>query len=131
MFAVYAACGPDRADRLLAVVRGELLRAADSGFSEEEVARVKAQLKMGLLAGFESSGARAEQLARQILIHGRPLTTQALIEKVEAVTPADARAVVERLVASPVSLATVGPILHVARFDSLTAKFTLASSEAA
>jgi predicted Zn-dependent peptidase len=131
MLAVYAACGPDRADQLLAVVRDELLRAADGGFSEEEVGRVKAQLKMGLLAGLESSGARTEQLARQILIHGRPLSTQELIEKVEGVTPANAQAVAERLLASPVSLATVGPILHVARFDSLAAKFTLASSQAA
>ena len=32
---------------------------------------------------------------------------------------------------TPVSLATVGPIVHVARFDSLAAKFTLASSQAA
>jgi predicted Zn-dependent peptidase len=131
MFAVYAACGPDRADQLLAVVRDELLRAADSGFSEEEVGRVKAQLKMGLLAGLESGSARAEQLARQILIHGRPLTTAELIEKVEGVTLADVQRIAERLLVSPISLATVGPILHVARFDSLAAKFTLASSQAA
>ena len=131
MFAVYAACGPDRAAQLLGVVRDELLRAADRGFSEEEVGRVKAQLKMGLLAGLESGGARAEQLARQILIHGRPLTTQELIDKVEGVTPADSQRMAEQLLASPVSLATVGPIVHVARFDSLAAKFTLASSQAA
>ena len=131
MFAIYAACGPDRAAELLAVLRDELRRAAESGFSEEEVGRVKAQLKMGLLAGLESSGARAEQLARQILIHGRPLTTQELIDKVEGVTPADARAIAERLLVSPVSLATVGPIVHVARFDNLAAKFTLASNQAA
>jgi predicted Zn-dependent peptidase len=131
MFAVYAACGPDRADQLLAVVRDELLRAADRGFSEDEVGRVKAQLKMGLLAGLESSGARSEQLARQILIHGRPLTTEELIERVESVTPQDAQRIIQRLFTSPVSLATVGPIVHVARFDSLAAKFTLASTEAA
>ena len=131
MFAVYAACGPDRAAQLLAVVRDELKRAADRGFSEEEVGRVKAQLKMGLLAGLESGGARAEQLARQILIHGRPLTTQELIDKVEAVTPADAQRMAEGLLVSPVSLATVGSIVHVARFDTLAAKFTLASSQAA
>ena len=131
MFAIYAACGPDRAAELLAVVRDELSRAADSGFSEEEVGRVKAQLKMGLLAGLESSGARTEQLARQILIHGRPLTTQELIDKVEAVTQADVQRMAGSLLASPVSLATVGPILHIARFDNLAAKFTHVPSEAA
>jgi predicted Zn-dependent peptidase len=131
MFAVYAACGPDRADQLLAVVHAELMRAAESGFSEEEVGRVKAQLKMALFAGLESSAARSEQLARQILVHGRPLPTVELIQEVESVTAADAQRIASQVLASPVSLATVGPIVHVARFDSLAAKFTHASSEAA
>jgi predicted Zn-dependent peptidase len=131
MFAIYAACGPDRADQLLGVVRDELMRAADRGFSVDEVGRVKAQLKMGLLAGLESGGARAEQLARHILIHGRPLSTEELIERVESVTPADVQRQAEGLMASPISLASVGPILHVARFDRLAAKFTIAPSEAA
>lgn len=131
MFAIYAACAPDRADQLLAVIRDELRRAADSGFSEDEIKRVKAQLKMGLLAGLESGSARAEQLARHILVHGRLLTTGELVEKVESVTPAHVQRMAERLLQSPISLATVGPILHVARFESLAAKFTLASSQAA
>ena len=131
MFAIYAACGPDRADQLLAVIRDELLRAADSGFSEDEIGRVRAQVKMGLLAGLESGSSRAEQLARHVLIHGRPLSTEELIERVESVTPADVRRQAERLLASPISLATVGPILRVAKFDNLAAKFTVPPSKAA
>jgi predicted Zn-dependent peptidase len=131
MFAVHAAGGPDRAHELIAVIREELLKAAEKGFREDEIARVKAQLKMGLLAGLESSSARAEQLARQVLIHGRPLTTTELIEKVEQVQASDLQALVAAVLASPVSLATVGPILHVARFDRVAEKFTIPSSQAA
>jgi predicted Zn-dependent peptidase len=86
---------------------------------------------MGLLAGLESSSARAEQLARQILIYGRPLSTAELIQKVEQVQVADVQALVAALLASPVSLATVGPILHVARFDRVAEKFKIPSSRAA
>ncbi len=85
MFTIHAAGGPDRAHELFAVIRDELVKAAEEGFRADEIARVKAQLKMGLLTGLESSSARAEQLARQILIHGRPLSTEELIEKVEKV----------------------------------------------
>ncbi len=131
MFAIHAAGGPDRAHELFAVIRDELVKAAEEGFREDEIARVKAQLKMGLLAGLESSSARAEQLARQILIHGRPLSTQELLDKVEEVEASDLQALVERLLASPLSLATVGPILHVARFDAVAEKFTVPSSKAA
>ncbi|HEX2449257.1 MAG TPA: pitrilysin family protein [Methyloceanibacter sp.] len=131
MFGIHAAGGPERAHELFGVIRDELVKAADEGFREEEISRVKAQIKMGLLAGLESSSARAEQLARQILIHGRPLTTEELIEKVEQVQAEDLQALVSRMLASPLSLATVGPILHVARFDRVAERFTVPSSRAA
>ncbi len=131
MFNIHAAGGPDRAHELFAVIRDELVKAAEGGFRADEIARVKAQLKMGLLAGLESSSARSEQLARQILIHGRPLTTDELLEKVERVEAADLQALVVHMLAAPVSLATVGPILHVARFDRVAEKFAIPSSKAA
>jgi predicted Zn-dependent peptidase len=131
MFTIHAAGGPDRAHELIEVIRDELVKAAEKGFRPEEMGRVKAQLKMGLLAGLESSSARAEQLARQILIHGRPLSTEELIERVETVEASDLQALVERMLASPASLATVGPILHVARFDRVAEKFTVPSTKAA
>ncbi|MBC8012692.1 MAG: insulinase family protein [Methyloceanibacter sp.] len=131
MFTIHAAGGPDRAHELITVIRDELVKAAEEGFGPDEIARVKAQLKMGLLAGLESSSARAEQLARQILIHGRPLSSEELIEKVENVEAKDLQALVERMLAAPASLATVGPILHVARFDRVAEKFAVPSTRAA
>ncbi|MGZ8401516.1 MAG: M16 family metallopeptidase [Methyloceanibacter sp.] len=131
MFTIHAAGGPDKAHELFAVIRDELVKAAETGFRPEELARVKAQIKMGLLAGLESSSARAEQLARQVLIHGRPLSTEELIEQVEMVEAQDLQALVARMLASPASLATVGPILHVARFDRVTEKFTVPATKAA
>ena len=131
MFTIHAAGGPDRAHELITVIRDELVKAAEEGFRLDEIARVKAQLKMGLLAGLESSSARAEQLARQILIHGRPLSSEELIEKVENVEAKDLQTLVERMLAAPASLATVGPILHVARFDRVAEKFAVPSTRAA
>jgi len=98
---------------------------------QAEIARVKAQLKMGLLAGLESSSSRAEQIARQILIHGRVLPIPELIERVEGVEIADLQAMVEKVLMSPLSLATVGPILNVARFEAVAGKFTVPASKAA
>lgn len=131
MFAIHAAGAPDRADQLFAVIRTELERAVDQGFDDDEISRVKAQLKMGLLAGLESSSARSEQLARQILIHGRVLPTEELIERVEKVETTDLQSMVERLLVSPLSLATVGPIVNVTRFEAVAEKFTVPESKAA
>jgi predicted Zn-dependent peptidase len=132
MFTIHAATTPDRVADLFGVIRNELENAAEQGVQEKELARVKAQLKMGLLANLESSSARAEQLARHVLVYGRPLATKELLEKVEKVTVADLQRLAQsQLQSKPPSLATVGAILNVASFDAVADKFAFASSQAA
>jgi predicted Zn-dependent peptidase len=131
MFIIHAAGAPEKADELFAVIREELERAAEHGFKQAEIDRVKAQLKMGLLAGLESSSGRAEQLARHVLFYGRILSSQELIERIERVELADMQSMVERILASPLSLATVGPIRNLARFEAVAEKFNVPASEAA
>jgi predicted Zn-dependent peptidase len=91
MFGVYA--GTDAADvrELMQVMVDEIATTAET-LSEVEVARAKAQMKTGLLMALESSGARAEQLARQMLIYGRPMPLEEIVAKVDAVTVESARA---------------------------------------
>ena len=90
-FGLYA--GTDAADvpELMRVVVGEIANAAMS-LTEAEVARAKAQMKASLLMALESSGARAEQLARQMFAWGRPVPLAELVGRIEAVTVASARA---------------------------------------
>jgi predicted Zn-dependent peptidase len=130
-FGVYAATAPERSGELFAVIREEILRAAESGFQAVELERVKAQAKMGLLAGLESSSARVEQLGRHILVYGRPLSKAELIDRIEAVSLDDLQRQAERLLASPLSLATVGPIPNPARFEAIAAQFNIPPGKAA
>jgi predicted Zn-dependent peptidase len=84
-FGIYAGTDDNDAPELMQVVIDQLERAV-STITEEEVARAKAQMKAGLLMALESSSARAEQLARQIMIYGRPLPLSEIVAKIEAVT---------------------------------------------
>lgn len=131
MFIVHAAGAPDKADELFSVIRNELDKAADRGFDPSEVSRVKAQLKMGLLAALESSSARADQLARHSLFCGRVLPTAELIERIEAVDTKDLQALLQKILGSPLSLATVGPVGNLARFEAVADKFTVPACRAA
>ena len=56
----------------------------------------------------ESSGSRAEQMARQILAYGRTLEPAELIERVEAVTGDDIRTLACRIVTGPATVSEVG-----------------------
>jgi predicted Zn-dependent peptidase len=100
MFAVHAATGPQMMERLIDVVTGELRRAAETAPTEAEVARAKTQLKAGLLMGLEGSFSRAEFMARELLLFGRLIDMEKIIERIEAVTPEKVRNVAAGIVSS-------------------------------
>jgi predicted Zn-dependent peptidase len=109
MFGLYA--GTDAADvaELMRVVVDEINTAAET-INEAEVARVKAQMKAGLLMALESSSTRAEQLARQMLNWGRPIPLDELVGRIEAVTVESSRAAGRALVArGRPAIAALGP----------------------
>jgi predicted Zn-dependent peptidase len=89
---VHAATGSDMVGDLMTMVAGEIRDLADQGPSESELQRAKAQIRSSILMSLESSAARAEQLARHVLVHGAPMTAKAMIGRIDAVTTADARA---------------------------------------
>jgi predicted Zn-dependent peptidase len=99
IFSIYAGTDPKDARDLTSVVVDELADVAETA-SEAEIARVKALIKVGLLGVLESSSARADQLARQILAFGRPIPLDEIAAKIDAVTVEDVRAAGRALVGS-------------------------------
>lgn len=91
LFTIYAGTGEDEVEELIPVMCDEVLKVC-AGITEEELARARAQLKAGLLMSLESTSSRCEQAARHLLSHGRILSTEELVSRIEAV---DAAAVVE------------------------------------
>jgi predicted Zn-dependent peptidase len=109
LFGLYAGTDAGDADELMRVVVDEIAGTADT-ISEVEVARAKAQMKASLLMALESSGARAEQLARQMMAYGRPIPLEEIVARVEAVTVESAAAAGRALIArSRPAIAILGP----------------------
>jgi predicted Zn-dependent peptidase len=123
LFGVYAGTGPEESAELVEVVCDELKRAR-AGVEEEEVARARAQLKSGLLMALESSFARCEQLARQMLIYGRPKTSGEIIAAIEAVDAAAVKACMARLLeGSTPTVAALGPARGLPGYEAIGALF--------
>ena len=109
LFSVHAATGAEMLDELTDVLQAELRQITADLPSEREVQRAKAQMKTGLLLSYESSVARAEQMARQLLAFDRLIPADELIERVEQVTPEAVRETAQRIArGSTASLAVVG-----------------------
>lgn len=111
LFGVHAATGSDQMQELVQVILRELEKLADDLVGEAELARAKAQLKSGLLMSLENSGSRVEQLARQMLVFGKPLAVNDLVEKVEAVDKEAVRALAGKIIiGGKPSASAVGPL---------------------
>jgi predicted Zn-dependent peptidase len=109
MFGLYAGTDVIDAPELMRVVVDEIVAAADT-INEAEIARAKAQMKAGMLMALESSGARAEQLARQIIVHGRPMPMDEIVARIDDVTVESTRAAGRALITrSRPAVAALGP----------------------
>jgi predicted Zn-dependent peptidase len=75
------------------------LKSLASGIGAPELDRCKAQLKASLFMARESSMARAEQAAGQMLLFDRLFSTAEIADWVQAVSPEDIRAFGEGLLA--------------------------------
>jgi predicted Zn-dependent peptidase len=121
LFGIYAGTGEVEAENLLELVCDELA-SLPRNLDESEVARARAQLKAGLLMARESTGARCEQLAQQLLIFGRPLSSEEIVARVDAVDGEAVRRVARRIAAGTPTLAAMGPIGRLASVQAVAAR---------
>jgi predicted Zn-dependent peptidase len=109
LFGIQAATSEDDVAELVPVVLDELRKMTD-GVTAAELQRAKAQLRAGLLMTLESPLARAGQIARHILVHGRPLTLEEMVAKVDAVGVDDIAELAANMLDSAPTLAAIGPV---------------------
>jgi predicted Zn-dependent peptidase len=109
LLGVYAGTAAENASRTAEVAARELV-SLTLGIEDAELARCKAQLKASLFMGRESTLARAEQAAGQVLLFDRLFTPAEIAEWVDAVSAADIRAFGTRMLdAKAIAGAVLGP----------------------
>ena len=109
LFGIHAATSEEDIAELMPLITDEF-RKITAGVTEGELRRVKAQLRAGLLMALESPIARAGQIARHILIHGRPLALEEMVERVERVSADQVAALAAAMLEGPPTLAAIGPV---------------------
>jgi predicted Zn-dependent peptidase len=108
--AIYAGTAPERVQETRSVIETELRRLIDDGLPDAELDAAKGHLVGSLAMSLETSASRMRRLGRSELVEGEIPTLDALIARIEGVTAADTRRVIDRVFASPErTLAVVGP----------------------
>jgi predicted Zn-dependent peptidase len=100
VFTIYAGTSPEHLNEVLDLSLAEMRRVVNESVPEEELKLAKDQAVSSILLGLESSSARVSALARQEIIHGRRISTEETIEKIEAATPDDLQRVARKFFTS-------------------------------
>lgn len=108
LFAIYAGTGEHQVDELLPTIKDILIEFPKT-LENTEIERSKAQLKAGTLMSLESTSARCEKLAQHLMIYGRPISPEEVIEKINAVTREDIIRVATQLLEKKTTFAALGP----------------------
>ncbi|MHB1104028.1 MAG: M16 family metallopeptidase [Devosia sp.] len=122
IFGVAASTGENEVTDLLPVVLDELQKATET-ISDEEVIRVRNQIRAGLLMSLESPSSRAGQLARQQILWGRPIPLQETIERINRITTGRVKQIAHQLFATDkFSLAGIGPVAKLPDYQTIAAQ---------
>ena len=113
IFGVHAATEEADIPELIPVVLEEFKKAGQS-INQEELDRARAQINAGLMMSLESPASRAGQIARQILLYGRPISNSELMDRLNALTVDRLSDLAMRLFTENApTIAALGPVSHV------------------
>ena len=116
---IYAATTPARVDAVLDLVDAEIDQLLTDGITANELDVAVGYLEGSLVLGLEDSGSRMSRLGGSLTVRGHVRTLDEQLERYRAVTRDDVHRVAEQVLASPRSLAVVGPLPSGALSDRL------------
>lgn len=118
LFGVHAATGRGDIAKLVPVLLTELQKAGES-IGQDELDRARAQYRAGLVMSAESAASRASQIARQLLLYGRPVPIDELTDRLSALTVDRLTDLAGRLFTTKPTKAAIGPVDKMASFETI------------
>jgi predicted Zn-dependent peptidase len=107
---IYGSVEPDNLHECIATIMREQHAALADGITQDELQRVKEQVKGGILLSLEDTWSVASRNGSHQLRYGRVIPVEQVVAEVEAVTREDVLRVARRVLrADAMHLAVIGP----------------------
>ncbi|KAJ6813728.1 putative mitochondrial-processing peptidase subunit alpha [Iris pallida] len=124
IFGIHATTGSGFASKAVDLAAGELLAVATPGkVDQAELDRAKESTRSAVLMNLESRMIASEDIGRQILTYGERKPIEHFLKAVDEVTLKDIAAISEKIISSPLTLASWGDVSNVPSYDSVSRKF--------
>ena len=121
LFGVHAASSEDGLHDLIPVILEQLYKVSEK-IDQKELDRAREQYRASLVMSQESPSSRAETIARQMLLYGRPIPASETLERLSLLTVDRLTDLAERLfIDSKPTLAAVGAIGPIMSYGDLVA----------
>ncbi|KAG0463928.1 hypothetical protein HPP92_019997 [Vanilla planifolia] len=116
--------GSDFVMKAVDLAARELLTVATPGqVGQVELDRAKQATMSAVLMNLESRMVASEDIGRQILTYGERKPIEHFLKAVYEVTVEDIASLAERIISSPLTMASWGDVLHVPSYESVSRKF--------
>jgi len=118
MWGIYVGCLPSKADDVLSICTSEVEKLVSGGLTDEELERGKGQMRGSIVLGLEDPSSRMSRIGKSELVYPRLEPVEETLDRIEAVTHDDIRAVASEVLGRPKALAVVGPFDDADTFQS-------------
>ncbi|KAG8367310.1 hypothetical protein BUALT_Bualt16G0059000 [Buddleja alternifolia] len=124
LFGIQATTGSDFAINAIDIAVRELIAVATPGEVDKvQLDRAKQSTKSAILMNLESRMVASEDIGKQILTYGERKPVGHFLKAVDEVTAQDIAKTAQKLLSSPLTMASYGDVLHLPNYDSISSRF--------
>uniref|UniRef100_A0A0A0LEX1 Complex III subunit II n=1 Tax=Cucumis sativus TaxID=3659 RepID=A0A0A0LEX1_CUCSA len=124
LFGIKGTTGSDFVPKAFDIAASELLAIATPGKVQQvQLDRAKQSTKSAVLMNLESRVVASEDIARQVLTYGERKPVEHFLKAVDEVTLDSVASIAQKLLSSPLTMASYGDVIHVPSYDSVSSKF--------
>ncbi|PON62486.1 Coenzyme PQQ biosynthesis protein [Parasponia andersonii] len=124
IFGIQATTGSGFAAKAVDIVANELIALAKPGEVDQvQLDRAKKSTKSAILMNLESRMIASEDIGRQVLTYDKRIQVDSLLKAVDEVTLKDITSIAQKLLSTPLTLASYGDVIYFPSYDSVSSKF--------
>ncbi|TMW90324.1 hypothetical protein EJD97_015895 [Solanum chilense] len=124
LFGIQGTTGSDFGPQAVDVAVKELIAVANpSEVDQVQLNRAKQATKSAILMNLESRMVASEDIGRQLLTYGERKPVEHFLKAIDAVSAKDIASVVQKLISSPLTMASYGDVLSLPSYDAVSSRF--------
>ncbi|KAM6585208.1 hypothetical protein CsatB_012210 [Cannabis sativa] len=124
LFGIYASTGSDFASKAVDIAVAELHSIATPGqVTQVQLNRAKESTKSAVLMNLESRMIASEDIGRQVLTYGERKPVEHFLKTVDEITLKDITNIAQKIISSPLTMASYGDVINVPSYESVSCKF--------